>query len=408
MKAAVLTIGDEILLGQTQNTNTTWLSNELATMGANITIQMTIADQLKQITDTLAYIEEQVDIIIITGGLGPTLDDITKEAISTYTQLTLQQHPQILEHLIKWYAQRNISPNETLPMQASFPEGSTLLWNERGSAPGIWLQHNNTIIVALPGVPFEMKQIFSDEVKPRIISTYNLPPLQHHYLRIAGISESQLSEKIKDIEHQFPAYLKLAYLPELGSLLLRLTNSDHTTAAQNTTAIYRRLIIDRLGQLVVSYLPETIEQYIVDYLRENRITLGFAESCTGGYLGHLITNISGASSVYKGTINTYLESTKQEILGVNAKTLAAYTAVSEEVAIEMVKGAAELLQSDITLSVTGYLEPNNEQKTYAWIAIYYKQKITTKRIEFYYGRKENKQVLSNQALNSLRLCLLND
>jgi len=407
MKAAVLTIGDEILLGQTLNTNTTWICNELTTLGLKVTHQLTIADNITQITNALTYLANQCELVLITGGLGPTKDDKTKESISIWLDKPLQINLQILEYLQKWYAKKQQNDILNLEDQASFPENSILLWNERGSAPGIWASKADCTIIALPGVPFEMKQIFSDEVKPRLKQEFKLQPLVQHYLRIAGISESNLALKIKDIEDQFPNFLQLAYLPELGSLLLRLTCEDNTTEAKETTLIFRRLIIDRLGQYVVSYLPESLEQYIVDYLKEHRITLGFAESCTGGLLGHMITNISGASSVYKGTINTYAEELKHELLDISEEKLKEYTAVSEEIAIGMVKNAGNLLHSDITLSVTGYLEATKEHKAFAWVAVMYKGEITTKKVALHYARKENKLHIANICLNAIRLCLIN-
>lgn len=360
MNAEIITIGDEILIGQIVDTNSAFISQELNKIGIEVRQITSVQDEREHILSTLQLASEHSEIVIITGGLGPTKDDITKECLCQYFEDSLVLNREALrniEEIMAKYGKKNIS--ELNRGQAMLPSTAQILANPYGTAPGMWFDRNGTVIICLPGVPYEMKELMRNEVLPKLQTRFERPFIVHKTLSVYDYSESALAEKIADWENNLPSFLKLAYLPGLGFVRLRLSargdNEEflHTGIEEQVLSLY-----ELVGEHIKSYEDsDPLEVQIAKLLMTQEKTLATAESCTGGKIGAMFAKNPGASSIYKGTITSYATHSKTEVLGVSKKLIDKKTVVSLEVAKAMAEEVRKLFKADYALSTTGNAGP---------------------------------------------------
>jgi nicotinamide-nucleotide amidase len=413
IKAEVVTIGDEILYGQITDTNTQWISSALDKIGIKIIRKSSVGDDYQEIIQILEESTQRADVVLITGGLGPTKDDITKKTLAEFTSDTLVRNEVALEHVTELFRKFGRELSDINRQQADIPSRSIYLHNAVGTAPGMWLNYQGTVIISMPGVPFEMKYLMEKVVIPRLRQEFQCPVILHKVIRTAGIGESWLAEKIADWEDQLPPHIKLAYLPNLGQVRLRLTgigpDEDNLKAdiEQET---------DKLLPLIREYIygegEDDLELTIAKLLLEQKATLSTAESCTGGYLAHSITANPGSSAYYLGSVISYSNQVKMDLLGVDENTLMNHGAVSEETVIQMAEGARNALKTTYALSTSGIAGPDGgtPEKPVGtiWIACAGPQGTVTRKIVSTKDRLTNIQYGSKVALNLLRKVILNE
>lgn len=362
MKAEIITIGDEILIGQIVDTNSQWIGTELNKIGVSVHQITSIQDEKQHILNALKEAQERVDIVIITGGLGPTKDDITKHTIAEYFNDTLELNEEVVHHIKDLFAKYNIPFSESNRLQGMVPTKATCLKNEYGTAPGMWFFENNTVFVSLPGVPSEMKGLMENEVLPKIRNEFQLPFIIHKTLITYGQGESVVAERIEAFEDNLPNFIKLAYLPDFGSVRLRLSaKGDHKQILEDTL----QEKIDELYQLIPDIISgfddgRKIEDRIGILLKEKGKTVATAESLTGGKISATLVSVAGSSTYYKGSIISYAAETKINLLGVSSETIKKHSVVSKEVAIEMAKGVKEKLNTNFSIAVTGNAGPSTD------------------------------------------------
>ncbi|WP_339658711.1 competence/damage-inducible protein A [uncultured Polaribacter sp.] len=363
MKAEIITIGDEILIGQIVDTNSQFIGIELNKIGVSVYQITSIQDDEQHILNALKEAQDRVDIVILTGGLGPTKDDITKKTIATFfNDDELIEYPEVIAHIKEMFKKLDHPFKEIQRYQAQLPSKATLLKNNFGTAPGMWFYENNTVFVSLPGVPYEMKGLITNEVLPRIQKQFKLPFIIHKTIMTYGQGESMIAERIEDFENNLPPYIKLAYLPSFGKVRLRLS-----AKGENKEILEKELKI-KVDE-VYSLIPEiitglddnaTIEKRVGELLAQKGKTICTAESLTGGKIAATLVSISGASSYFKGSIVAYSSETKINLLDVSKQTIDTYSVVSKEVAVEMAKGAKEKLKTNYAIAVTGNAGPTTD------------------------------------------------
>ncbi|MCG2611098.1 competence/damage-inducible protein A [Flavobacterium sp. SM15] len=361
MKATIVTIGDEILIGQIIDTNSSFIAKALDKIGVGVHEMLSITDDKQHILSTLAGLQNQSDVVILTGGLGPTKDDITKKTLCEYLDDELIYNEEVLAHvtqLIEGFFKRPIT--QINKDQALVPSKSQVLFNKVGTAPGMWMEKEHTVFISLPGVPFEMKYLIENEVIPRLVSKFNRPFIVHKTIRTYGIGESLLAEQIESWEDNLPEFIKLAYLPSPGQVRLRLS-----ARGTDEGALYLELdkqvekLHEIIGEAIVGFDDgETIEVVLGKLLKEKGLTLSTAESCTGGKIASTLTSVSGSSSYFKGSVVSYATETKVNILGVSQELIDKHSVVSVEVAQAMALGVQQLMKSDYALATTGNAGPN--------------------------------------------------
>jgi nicotinamide-nucleotide amidase len=405
MIAEIITIGDEILIGQIVDTNSAWMAQKLNLAGIRVKQITSISDDKNHILDTLKQASQRADIILITGGLGPTKDDITKKTLAEYFNTGLRTDQDALENVKQIFARYKVEVSEINKKQAEVLENCTILLNKNGTAPGMWIEENGKIYVSMPGVPFEMMYLMEDLVIPKIKETFELSNIHHHTILTAGIGESILAEKISDIEDSLPSHIKLAYLPKLGMVRLRLSGSGIDANALNEEIIFfSKQIVAIISEYVIVEKDIALEKAILDYMESKHLTLSIAESCTGGYISHLITQHAGSSKVFLGGAVSYSNQLKVNMLGVSDQTLVNFGAVSEETVKEMAIGAKNNYHSDYAISVSGIAGPDggNIDKPVGtvWIAVSGKDKIISKKYTFGNKRAQN---IERAAITALTL-----
>src|SRR5579872_628390 len=338
--ASIITIGDELLIGQVIDTNSAWIAKHLNELGIDVLRRVAVGDDKGAIIKALDEESANASLIILTGGLGPTSDDITKPLLCEYFGGKLVVDNQVLGHIKNLFAKRNRPFLERNTKQAEVPNNCKVLFNKMGTAPGMWFDKDNKVIISLPGVPFEMAGIMEDEVLPLLRQRFFSDALVHRSVITAGEGESFVADKIQDLEEALPAHIKLAYLPGAGMVKLRLTGRG-TDKVKLTDELesWQKKLADRLGNIVVALEDIPMEAILGRWFKNNNATLGLAESCTGGYLAHHITQVMGSSAYFTGSIVCYANEIKESILGVKKETIDKDGAVSEQTAIEMVKGA---------------------------------------------------------------------
>ena len=358
MKSTIITIGDEILIGQILDTNSRYISQALNRIGVVVTERTSIGDSAEQIVSTLDRALAQSDVVIITGGLGPTKDDITKHTLARYYNSELVYNEQVGSFVEQLLARRGIAFTELNRGQAMVPQCCTVLHNAHGTAPGMWFERDGKVVVSLPGVPFEMRHLIDDSVVPMLAERFELKAIVHRTMITSGIAESILAERIATWEDNLPDVLHLAYLPAPNVVRLRL--SAYEVDGQSV----RRMIDDEFDKLkgiipeaIVGFEDETVEQLVHRWMRENGKTLSVAESCTGGAIAAKFTAMAGASVYFNAGVVSYSNEAKRDILGVNMDDIVRYGAVSETVAIQMAEGVRRAGQSDYAVSTTGIAGP---------------------------------------------------
>ena len=408
MQAEIITIGDEILIGQILDSNSKWIATELNKIGISVYQITSIQDDKNHILKAIKEAQSNADIVIITGGLGPTKDDITKLTLTEYFNDTLILNEEISSHIQQLFAKINYPFTEVNRNQALVPSTCIPLKNEFGTAPGMWFFQKNKVVVSLPGVPFEMIGLMSQSVLPKLQATYNLPFILHKTMITFGMGESMLAEKIEDWETNLPSFVKLAYLPSFGTVRLRLS-AKGASPEMLETAIAQEM--EKLAKLIPDIIVgfdenETIEAVIGQLLIERKQTLAVAESCTGGNIAKIITSVPGASNYFVGGIVAYSKMIKIKELQVDEKTIAENTVVSAQVAEAMAKGIQQKYHTDYAVATTGNAGPTADEtdKSVGTVFIAIATPTTIFSEEFFFGKPREKVIgrASNKALELLR------
>lgn len=360
MQAEIVTIGDEILIGQIVDSNSAFIAKELNKIGVSVYQITSIQDDKQHILDALKVANSRSQVVIITGGLGPTKDDITKHTLCEYFGDTLEKDKVVLAHIEELFSKYISTPISDLNrLQALVPTKADVLKNEFGTAPGLWMEKEGTSFIALPGVPFEMKGLMKSAVLPRIISQYKRPYILHKTIITYGLGESAIANRIEDWENELPVAIKLAYLPSLGRVRLRLSaKGDDKEAIQQLIALEVKKLYPLIGDIIYGEEEdETIEAVIANMLTTKGFTLATAESFTGGKIAEQITTIPGASKYFKGSVVSYATETKIKLLGVDADLIKKHSVVSEAVAVAMARNAKQILETDFAIATTGNAGP---------------------------------------------------
>ena len=410
VNASIITIGDELLIGQTIDTNSAFIAQELNKIGIWVRRRVAVGDVWDDIWNALDKESEESDIIIITGGLGPTADDITKPLLCKYFGGKLIMDEKVLAHITHLFEhvfKRPMPMLERNCKQAEVPDVCTVLHNARGTAPGMWFKKNNKIFISLPGVPHEMKGLMTVEVLPRLQKTFVLPIIVHKTIITAGQGESYIAEILKDFETSLPKHIRLAYLPDYGMVKLRLTSrGDHKNMIEKELFSYSEQLKELVKDFFVTDEDEGLWVVIGKILKAKGKTVATAESCTGGNIAHLITSVPGSSEYYKGSIVSYANEIKENILGVKKETLNSKGAVSEETVLQMLKGVIEKLNVDYAIATSGIMGPDGgtpeKPVGTVWIAVGNKEKSEAKKFSFRFDRERNIIQTSLTALNMLR------
>ena len=410
--ASIITIGDELLIGQVVDTNSAWMAQELNKIGVWLHHRVAIGDVWDEIVKALDEEGKRSDIILITGGLGPTEDDITKDVLCEYFGGKMVVNEEALQNVKNIFERILHRPLiESNLKQAEVPDVCTVIQNKRGTAPGMWFEKEGKIFVSMPGVPFEMKGMMTNFVLTELKKHFTMPYIGHRTFLTAGIGESFLAERIKNFEDNLPSFIRLAYLPAFGMVRLRLT-----AIGENKDIIEKELDtqVEKLKPLVKDVLvideDITIETLLGRLLNERKKTVATAESCTGGYIAHLLTANPKSSSFFTGSVVCYDKKIKSSVLGVDEKVIEKEGTVNETVVRQLVEGILKLMNSEYGIAVTGLMGPDNggedEPVGTVWIGVGSKEKIVSKRFFFRYDRARNIELTAVNAMNELRLFLL--
>ena len=411
MNVEILSIGDELLIGQTINTNASWLGQQLSAIGARIIKTVAISDTFDAIVSALNSTEKDTNCVIITGGLGPTKDDITKHTLCSYFNTTLEIHKPTLDKIEDYFSKRNRPMLETNLQQAALPIGCTILTNNYGTASGMWFEEKGKVFISLPGVPYEMKGIITEEAIPRLKEKFSLKSIYHRTALTQGIGESFLAEIIKDWENSIRENgLGLAYLPSPGLVKLRITSYKGAEDASVIDEYFEQLAV-LIPEALFGYENDTLQSVIGNLLKDNNFTIGTVESCTTGLLAHQICSISGASDYFQGSLLTYSNKLKVKLANVSAENIVNFGAVSEQVAIEMAEGGRKNLGVDVCISTTGIAGPTGgtDEKPVGlvWVGLALPNRTIARRFHFGDNRERNLQMTVWSALNWLRFELKN-
>ncbi len=417
MKAEILSIGDEILIGQITNTNSVWIAQQLNLIGVSVNYITSIGDNEQQILEALAIANKRNNFVFITGGLGPTKDDITKKVLANYFNTSLKINNDVLNDVTQFFAIRNKTVSEINQNQALVPVGCTVIRNYQGTAPAMWLEKDNCVFISMPGVPFEMKALMTEQILPKIKSNFKLPIIYHKTILTQGIGESALAEKIENWENTLQSKnIKLAYLPQPGIVRLRLSSvgeneTNLKQSIENEIIEVQKLISDYIfGFENYGEEQPTLHQIVANLLLKANKTISFAESCTGGYIASLFTSIPGISKVFLGSFVPYSNNSKNTIVEVSNETLLKYGAVSQQCVKELANNTLKKFNSDYCIAVSGIAGPDGgtpeKPVGYVWIAIANKYKCSEYQFQFGDNRSRNIIMTSNAALNLLRKELL--
>ena len=408
--AELLTIGDEILYGQIIDTNSQWMGVELSNAGIRVIRKTSVGDQEDEILKAFAEAEKRADIVLITGGLGPTNDDLTKPLLAKYFNCELKINDEALAEVTEFFKSRGRELTEINRQQAALPICCEKITNAIGTAPGMWFERNGKIFMSMPGVPHEMKKMMTEQVIPKLLKTFQVPVIYHKLIQTIGQGESFLAEKISDWEASLPNHIKLAYLPSLGGVKLRLTCfGENLLALEKEADALIEKLKEHIGPFIFGYGSDPIEVVIGNTLREKKLTLAIAESCTGGYLSHLITSIPGSSDYFLGSMIPYAYEIKMRQLGVKPETLEQYGAVSEPTIIEMANLVRAKFNTDIGVATSGIAGPggatDDKPVGTVWIAYSDRHHTVTKKLQLSKDRMINIKLASTSVLNLIRTSL---
>ncbi|MDB5241062.1 MAG: damage-inducible protein CinA [Spirosoma sp.] len=430
IRAEVITIGDEILFGQITDTNTQWISTELTNIGIRTVRKSSVGDQADAILQILQEAHQRADVIIITGGLGPTKDDITKKVLCTYFGVELVRNETALALVTSFFEKRGREMTDLNRGQADLPANALYMQNDWGTAPGMWFEHRladdngadkpGRVYVSLPGVPFEMKNLMTHRILPKLRDTFQMPVIKHKMIRTVGIGESFLAERIEAWEDALPSHIKLAYLPHFGQVRLRLTATGTDDALlERQLAEQVEKVMPLIEKNVFGFDDDELETVIGRLLTDKNsgrsggepLTLGIAESCTGGYVSAQITKVPGSSAYFQGSIVSYSNDVKINQLGVSPETLAQHGAVSEETIRQMAEGVRHALKTNIGIATSGIAGPDggtpNKPVGTVWIACATNKRTVTRLLKLGQYRDQNIQLTTTYVLNMLREEILN-
>ena len=407
MKISILTVGDEILIGQIVDTNSAWMGQQLNLAGARVETVISVGDTMAAIHTGLREAMEQADVILMTGGLGPTKDDITKKALAEYMGVDMVFHDPTFERIKKMFEVWARPMNEAHRLQCYMPANAEILTNKMGTAPGMWMEYEGKVIVSMPGVPYEMQYLMEHEVLPKLKQRFPGQPIAHRTILTVGEGESHIAEKLEDFEEGLPEGFKLAYLPHIAQVRLRITGTGMDEAALHQILDEKAEILKtRFADIIYGYDKDTLEGAIGNMLKERGLTLATAESCTGGYLAHRITSVAGASDYFLGSVISYANEVKMNVLGVKPETLDTHGAVSEQTVIEMAEGALKVLSADVAIAISGIAGPGGGSDTkpvgLAWMAVSNGTNTQTFSIRAGKDREKNIQYFTIHALNQIR------
>ncbi len=408
MEAIIITIGDELLIGHTVDTNAAFIASALNSIGISVKRKYIISDKKDEISTHVKQALSEVSIVLTTGGLGPTNDDITKKVLCELFNTELVLSEEALMQVKQFLEIRNLPLNKNNLGQAYIPQACTLLTNKYGTAPGMLFKKSESILISMPGVPHEMISLMTDEVLPAIKSLFSLDRIIHKVITVGGIAEAVLAEKLSDWENKLPEYIHLAYLPSPGVIKLRLSvynsNDNHIHEVEHQANKLYKIIPDN----IISMEGLSLTEVLGKILNQKTLTIGTAESCTGGAIASEITSIAGSSDYFKGSVVAYHNSIKENILNVSKSDLETYGAVSKQVAESMAKGIAELLKTDISIAVTGIAGPgggtSEKPVGTVWIAISIKGKVLSKKYKF--GNRRDTNI--RRTVNAGILFLINE
>jgi nicotinamide-nucleotide amidase len=408
--AELLTIGDEILYGQIVDTNSQWMSVELDKVGIKVIRKTTVGDVESEILTAFTEAEKRADIILITGGLGPTSDDLTKPLLAKYFNCEMKMHEGALEELTHFFKSRGRDITETIKLQAILPVCCTKITNVIGTAPGMWFERDEKVFMSMPGVPHEMKRMMTDLVIPRLKQKFKTPIIIHNVIRTVGIGESIIADKIAAWEKMLPPHIKLAYLPGIGEVKLRITGfGENESELKKEVQKLSDQVLPLISEYTYGFGEDPLEAAIGKLLTQKKLTISVAESCTGGYLSHLITSVPGSSAYFLGSMVPYDYQIKMRQLGVKPEILEQYGAVSEPTIIEMANIVRAKFNTDIGVATSGIAGPGGATPEkpvgLVWIAYSDKHHTVTKKLQLSTERLLNIKAASIAVLNLIRLSL---
>ena len=407
MRAAIITIGDEILIGQIVDTNSAFIAKSLDRIGVEIYEMISISDSKQHILDTFAKFQNKVDLVLITGGLGPTKDDVTKKTFCDYFGDELIVNKEVEEHVIELIERvMNRKASQINKDQALVPSKCTVLHNKVGTAPGMWMKKENTVFISLPGVPYEMKYLIENEIIPKVVREYKRPYILHKTILTYGQGESLVAERIENWENNLPDFIKLAYLPSPGRVRLRLSAKGtdkeflETSIAENVISLSKII-----GDIIVGYDDdETIETIVGHLLKQQNKTISTAESCTGGKIAQILTSVSGASNYFKGSVVSYATETKISVLGLSEEFIKEHSVVSAAVVKQMAINVKRMMKTDYAIATTGNAGPtkgdSNAEVGTVFIALATPNEVIIE--EFNFGQPREK-VIDRTVIKSMEM-----
>ena len=397
VKVEIITIGDEILIGQIVDTNSAWMATELNTAGFELAQITSVHDDANHIIEALEMALKRADVVLFTGGIGPTNDDITKQTLCSYFDTKLVFNDSVYQNIERLFANRpNYKMNELTKAQAMVPENCTVIQNEVGTAPITWFDKAGKVVVSMPGVPYEMKRAMSVEIIPRLQKQFDTPVIIHKTVQVYGYTESALALKIAEWESDLPEYIHLAYLPNSGVVKLRLSGFlENVLALEFVMNQQLDLLSQLLGNAIVANEDILIEQLLGNLLIASGKTVSTAESCTGGNIAHVFTSLSGSSSFFKGSVVAYANEVKENVLQVNSADIETFGAVSQQVVEQMAVGVRKLLKTDVAIATSGIAGPTggSDEKPVGttWIAVCSDDMVVSR--EFSFGKLREQNIL---------------
>ena len=411
VNAEIIAIGDELLYGQIMDTNSHWISQELDAVGVRVVRKTTVGDNRTDILTAFEEASKRADLILITGGLGPTQDDLTKPLLAEYFGCEIVEVPEAVAAVSAYFTRRGREMTLLNTLQGHLPTCCTYVPNEVGTAPGMWFEQKGCYWMSMPGVPHEMKKLVKDFVLPKLSQVFELPVIYHKLIKTAGIGESWLADLIKDWENALPAHIRLAYLPSLGHVKLRLTAfGTNKEQLQQEVAAQIQVLLPQIEKYVYGYDEETLETALGKLLKNAGKTIALAESCSGGYVSHLITTVPGSSAYFQGAVVPYHNAFKERILGVKSETLSSHGAVSEATVAEMAEGVRQLFNADYGLASSGIAGPDggtaDKPVGTVWIGCASPEGVETRKLQLTQDRMLNIQLTGVAVLNLFRTCFL--
>ena len=411
VNAEIIAIGDELLYGQIMDTNSHWISQELDAVGVRVVRKTTVGDNRTDILTAFEEASKRADLILITGGLGPTQDDLTKPLLAEYFGCEIVEVPEAVAAVSAYFTRRGREMTLLNTLQGHLPTCCTYVPNEVGTAPGMWFEQKGCYWMSMPGVPHEMKKLVKDFVLPKLSQVFELPVIYHKLIKTAGIGESWLADLIKDWENALPAHIRLAYLPSLGHVKLRLTAfGTNKEQLQQEVAAQIQVLLPQIEKYVYGYDEETLETALGKLLKYAGKTIALAESCSGGYVSHLITTVPGSSAYFQGAVVPYHNAFKERILGVKSETLSSHGAVSEATVAEMAEGVRQLFNADYGLASSGIAGPDggtaDKPVGTVWIGCAGPEGVETRKLQLTQDRMLNIQLTGVAVLNLFRTCFL--